>query len=86
MPERFKKLNQIQSFQLFCLESYRSKTRVSALKALNDFKKHHVFDFLSEGFDVLHTQSENYILSEIDQFIQKHDHTVSRKHNNNPKA
>lgn len=78
MPDRFKKLNQKQSFQLFCLESYRSATGVSAKKALHDFKKHKVFSFLEEAYPVLHTQSQHYILSEIKRYIKQHGNSIPR--------
>lgn len=78
MSERFKKLTPTQSFQLFCLESYRSTNGVSAKKALTDFKRHKVFNFLYSGYDMLHTQSQHYILSEIKRFIKQHDDTLPR--------
>jgi len=78
MPERFKKLNSIQSFQLYCLESYRTTKGISAINALHDFKKNNVFTFLEEAYQVLHTQSQHYILSEINRYIQQHDNTVPR--------
>jgi hypothetical protein len=78
MPNRFKKLNPIQSFQLFCLESYRNTKGISAKKALHDFKNYKVFSFLEEAYPALHTQSQHYILSEINRYIQQHDNTIPR--------
>ncbi len=78
MPDRFKKLTPTQSFQLFCLESYRSTNGVTAKKALTDFKRYNVFGFLESGYDVLHSQSQHYILSEIELFIKQHDDSLPR--------
>jgi len=78
MPERLKMLNPIQSFQLFCLESYRSARNISGKNALTDFKKYNVFSFLKSGFDVLHTQSQHYILSEINRFIKQRHESLPR--------
>ncbi len=86
MSERFKKLNPIESFQLFCLESYRSTHGIPAIQAFNEFKKNNVFSFLQSGYDVLHTQSLKYIISEIDQLIHKQNATLPRKHRNNQEA
>ena len=80
MPDRFKKMNAIQSFQLFCLESYRNAKGISGKKALNEFKKADVFSFLSESYDLLHTQSQNYIVSEIKRYIKHNYGTLSREH------
>lgn len=62
-------LNKIDKFVIFCLELYRTNQNEHQRKVLSDFKKHHVFDFLREGFDVLHTQSPRYIYKEIESFI-----------------
>jgi hypothetical protein len=71
MSKQPSKLNPIQSFQLFCLENYRNSTGVSGKKALNVFVKEGVFDFLASGYDLLHTQSKNFIIDEINQFINR---------------
>ncbi|MDR0790401.1 MAG: DUF3791 domain-containing protein [Bacteroidales bacterium] len=60
----------IMLFFAFCLEKYKDFKGLSAEETLLLFKKHNVFDFLQEGFEVLHTQGENYILQEIDLFIK----------------
>lgn len=79
MPDRFTKLNTIQSFQLFCLESYRSAKDISGPKALNEFKKAGVFAFLSAAYDLLHTQSQHFIVSEINQYLKRYNDNLSRK-------
>ena len=68
---RMDKLNKIQQFQLFCLESYRSNNNISGIMALKEFREFKVFDYLAAGYDVLHTQSENYILSDINDYLKR---------------
>lgn len=80
MYKKPKKLTPVQNFQLFCLESYRSAKGISGIKALNDFKKASVFDLLASGFEVLHTQSKNYLITEITEYINHRHATLSRKH------
>lgn len=80
MYKKQNKLTPVQSFQLFCLESYRSAKGLSGIKALNDFKQARVFDLLASGFEVLHTQSKNYLLAEISEYINRRHATLSRKH------
>jgi hypothetical protein len=65
-----KKLNKIQYFQLFCLESYRGFKGISGLAALEQFKRSEVFDYLSTGYEVLHTQGRNYLIADIIDFIE----------------
>jgi hypothetical protein len=65
------KLNKIQQFQLFCLESYRTQIGISGIKALDDFKKFKVFDYLAAGYDVLHTQGKIFLLADINDFLNR---------------
>jgi len=65
------KLNKVQQFELICLENYRMSKGITGKTALNDFKQYHVFNYLSTGFDVLHTQSEKYIIAEISDYIAR---------------
>jgi hypothetical protein len=57
-------------FYSFCLEKYKNFVNLSAEETLFIFRKYDVFEYLREGFDTLHTQGENYIVSEIDMFIK----------------
>jgi len=57
-------------FYAFCLERYKDFSNLSAEEILFNFRKYHVFDYLRDGFEVLHTQGETYIVNEIDMFIQ----------------
>ncbi len=57
-------------FYAFCLEKYKIFFNLSAEETLFIFHKYGVFDYLREGFEVLHTQGEGYIVNEIDLFIK----------------
>lgn len=57
-------------FYAFCLEKYKNFANFSAEETLFFFRKYGVFDYLREGFEVLHTQGEGYIVNEIDLFIK----------------
>jgi hypothetical protein len=57
-------------FITFCIENYNHENGLSASDALYLFTKYRVFEFLIDGFDVLHTQSKEYILSEIELFLK----------------
>ena len=63
-------LNKIQQFQLFCIESYRNERQLSGLEALKLFKKYKVFEYLAEGYEVLHSQGRNFIIDDIEKFIE----------------
>jgi len=57
-------------FYAFCLEKYKIFSQLSAEETLLIFRKYQVFDYLRDGFEVLHTQGESYLVSEIDLFIK----------------
>ncbi len=65
------KLNNIARFQVFCLENYKTTKGISGRNALTEFKNNHVFDFISNNYEVLHTQGKNYIITEINDYINK---------------
>ena len=57
-------------FYAFCLEKYKAFINLSAEETLFIFRKYRVFDYLKEGFEILHTQGESYIVNDIDLFIK----------------
>lgn len=59
----------INKFIIFCLESYKNFRQISGLQALSDFNKYDLFSYLTNGFEVLHTQSKDYITADIQDFI-----------------
>ena len=64
--------NKTYKFIIFCLEHYRYFRDIAAMDALSTFRKAGVFEYLTEGYDVLHTQSRDYIVRDIDEFILNH--------------
>ena len=51
----------IAYFVSFCIEQYK----------VSIFDRYGVTEYLSANFDVLHTQSRQWLLEEIDDFIQQ---------------
>ncbi len=63
------KLTKIEQFIVFCLEAYKNKFNLNALEILGLFEAKKVFRYLEEGYEVLHTQSLDYVTLEINEFI-----------------
>jgi DNA modification methylase len=61
--------SRIRKFIIFCIEHYRQMT---AMQSLLLFRQAGVFQYLAEGYRVLHTQSKDCIMADIDDFIDKH--------------
>ena len=64
----------IYKFIIFCLEHYRHFKKMTAMQSLSLFRQTGVFQYLTEGYEVLHTQSRDYLVADIDDFI--HNHTT----------
>ena len=62
----------IYKFIIFCLEHYRYFKQITAMQALLLFRQTGAFQYLTEGYDVLHTQGRDYIVADIDDFINNH--------------
>lgn len=64
-------ITNIQHFQLFCLENYKSTSNKSGAEALNEFKRTHAFEYLASGYDVLHTQGKEYLMDDLKEYITR---------------
>ena len=62
--------DRVLEFVLFCVEMYAQRGEISGRVVMDKFTDYGVIDFLREGYDVLHTQGREYILSEIDIFLK----------------
>ena len=64
-------MNSTQTFIIFCIEAYKNKKKMTGKDVLSEFEKFNIFVFLSDFYDILHTQSMKYIIEEISEFIKK---------------
>lgn len=56
-------------FISWCIEEYSALKSTTGRETANMFAQKNVLDFLSNHYDVLHTQSKNYILGSIEDFL-----------------
>lgn len=64
------KTENIAYFIAFCVETYKNAHNISGAEASTVFSGHGVMNYLSENFEVLHTQSPGWILAEIEDYIK----------------
>lgn len=60
---------QINVFIIFCIEKYKFCKKIDGEEAYNLFEKYGLFKYLTDGYDVLHTQGEDYIINDICEYI-----------------
>ncbi|MBP3497044.1 MAG: DUF3791 domain-containing protein [Alistipes sp.] len=66
-----KKRQDIAFFLAFCIEQYMNEKRLSHEEAISLFTEFGVLDYLAEHFEILHTQSRQWIIEDIDEYIKE---------------
>ena len=61
----------IAYFVSFCIEQYKVHISATGGEVMSIFDRYRVTEYLSANFDVVHTQSRQWLLEEIDDFIQQ---------------
>lgn len=57
-------------FLAFCIEQYKNAKGMTGEQTVQMLDKYGVLGYLEEFYDVLHTQSHQWILEDIDEFIK----------------
>lgn len=66
-----KNLKDITYFLSFCIEQYMVAKGLDETEVIATFTEHGVLDYLSNHFEVLHTQSRQWLIAEINDFINR---------------
>jgi len=67
-PKQLSKLE----FVAFCIEQYKKATNETGCEMEQMFQQKGVISFLLDHYEVLHTQGEQTILNEIDEYLKHH--------------
>ena len=62
-------MNKSIDFTVFCIESYKQAHNLTGKAALEIFKNNKVFEYIKSFYDVLHTTGQDYIVKDIDIYI-----------------
>ena len=57
-------------FLIFCIEIYKSAKNMTGKQAIGLFKQYGVIDYVMSCYGALHTTGTNYIVEDIDLFIE----------------
>ena len=57
-------------FKVFCFEAYRAEKKLSGRNTMRLFKQYGVLEYLEKFYDVLHTTGREYIVDDIDLYIE----------------
>lgn len=65
-----KKRQNIAYFVSFCIEHYKNTKALTGAEAVKQLGRYNVLDYLCEHYEALHTQSRQWIMEDIDEFIK----------------
>ena len=64
-----KKNLDIAYFLSFCIEQYKEAKQLHGAEVAEIFSRYGVLEYLEQHFEALHSQSHQWILEDIDEFI-----------------
>ena len=56
-------------FLVYCLEMYRAAKEMTGSQVIEMFKRYGVTDYILSCYEALHTTGTNYIIEDIDLFV-----------------
>jgi len=57
-------------FLVFCLEMYKAAKHMTGKQVIELFKRYGITDYVLSCYEALHTTGTNYIVEDIDLFIE----------------
>lgn len=62
------------SFMIYCTEKYKSAKNLTGKQVAELFDRYQVWDYIYSCFEALHTTGDNYIVDDIDLYIEARVH------------
>lgn len=57
-------------FLIYCTELYKTARKLTGKQVAELFSRYEVWDYIYSCFEALHTTGANYIVEDIDQYIE----------------
>ena len=58
------------NFMIYCVEQYKSAKKLNGKQVSELFNRYQVWDYIYSCFEALHTTGVNYIVEDIDLYIE----------------
>ncbi len=62
-------MSKTMEFKVFCLEIYKQVHKLNGKESVDIFKTYGVFDYITSFYDILHSTGKQYIVEDIDIYI-----------------
>jgi len=66
-------MEKILSFQVFCLENYKTAHNLTGKDAHDIFTKYGIFKYITDFYDILHSFGPQYLINDIDEYIKNRE-------------
>jgi hypothetical protein len=63
-------MDEITDFIVFCIEEYRNAEKLSGKAVIELFNRYRVLDYIRLYYEALHTTGRQYIVDDINLYIQ----------------
>jgi hypothetical protein len=73
---RVNKEEKLIEYVSFCIENFKITHGMKGKDVANLFSEYKVIDFLTEGYDVMHTQGKEYLIEEIEIFLKNRGYSL----------
>jgi len=60
----------ITDFIIFCIEIFKESSKLTGEEVYNIFEKYEVLKYLQDGYDILHTQGDRWLINDIKEFLK----------------
>lgn len=57
-------------FLIFCIEQYKTAKKLNGKQVIELFRRYKVFEYIVTCFEALHTTGANYIIEDLDLYIE----------------
>ena len=66
----------VNEFVIFCIEIFKEESKLTGKEVYELFEKYGLLKYLREGYDVLHTQGDAWIINDIKEFLKVRGYNV----------
>lgn len=58
------------NFLIFCIEQYKNAKNLNGKQVMDLFRQYRISEYIMSCFEALHTTGTNYIIEDIDLYIE----------------
>ncbi|MCI8273304.1 MAG: DUF3791 domain-containing protein [Clostridia bacterium] len=68
----------INDFIVFCIEIFKERNKFTGQETYELFEKYGVLKYLYDGYDMLHTQGNGWLMNDINEFLKIRGYNIER--------